>query len=85
MVTRSRICWCLRTNQTELVFAVFLILADPCNENDPLLVIKNSGTIIQSPDYPSNYPNGANCRWQIKAASNQVKRHYATRERILLL
>ena len=38
---------------------------DPCGANKPLIVINSSRGEITSPDYPSAYPNNADCQWHI--------------------
>ena len=38
---------------------------DPCGYNRPLMIANSSTGEITSPDYPSTYPNNADCQWHI--------------------
>merc|ERR1711976_929218 len=46
-------------------------LGDPvaCGSGRPLVLTADSGTFT-SPNYPSNYPNRANCEWRINPSGN---------------
>ena len=37
----------------------------PCGDLKPLTISGSSTGEIESPNYPSDYPNNADCQWQI--------------------
>ena len=36
-----------------------------CGSNKPLVIENSTQGYIKSPNYPDNYPNGADCLWRI--------------------
>ena len=44
---------------------------DPCGDL-PLVLSGSSTGIIQSPNYPNDYPNGADCKWVVEVDGSSV-------------
>ena len=40
-----------------------------CGGDKPLIIETSSEGYIQSPNYPNNYPNRADCSWAIKVSN----------------
>ena len=54
----------LQTPFSESILAVSTEGA--CGSNRPLIIRSSNQGIIQSPNYPNNYPDRANCQWMIE-------------------
>ena len=39
---------------------------DPCGSYQPLVIENSTNGFIESPHYPSKYPDNATCSWKIK-------------------
>ena len=57
-------------------------LGDPCGSDQPLIISGSEGGIIESPNYPNHYPNGASCSWKVIVGDGMVVKldldsHYA--------
>ena len=42
------------------------VAIDPCIGDVPFVLTNSSTGIIESPNYPRNYSNDANCKWLIE-------------------
>ena len=47
-------------------------LDDPCGLNAPINIDASTSGDILSPNHPGDYPNDADCSWQIEATAGQV-------------
>ena len=45
---------------------------DPCASELPLVLSGSSSGTIQSPNYPSDYPNDADCNWVVEVGGGVV-------------
>ena len=61
----------LRNNFAAIILFILVNLTlsgieDACGNNKPLKITNSTAGFIQSPNYPENYPNNADCSWLIE-------------------
>ena len=55
-------------------YVVLFTVTDPCGIDKPRVISDSPFGEITSPNYPGNYPDDADCQWQITVDSGSIIR-----------